>query len=269
LRRHPSSRSRALRALAVALIAGALLAASAYAATIVGSGHADTLRGGPNADEILGLGGNDTIYGLGGNDKLYGGPGNDKLYGGLGNDTLVGGAGADLLDCGAGRDTAIADGADTVRSNCEIVKRTPVTPPATTTPPPTTTTTTTTTPPPPRALTGRYCGFVDSGTSICFDISLMGSTQVFTNAKFDAAVDCSPSSRFTITYTVSGSTAVKPDLTFDYPSSSGGTAGSDINGVLDTAGHAHGHFHLQDTFVYEGTQYTCTGDTNWVAFLQT
>jgi Ca2+-binding RTX toxin-like protein len=261
LHRRLSSRSRALRVFAVAVCAGALLAASAYAATIVGSGHADTLRGSPNADEILGLGGNDTIYGLGGNDKLYGGPGND---------TLVGGAGADLLDCGSGKDTAIADSADTVQSNCEIVKRTRVAPPPATTPPPTTTaTTTTTTPPPPRALTGRYCGFVDSGTSICFDISLVGSTQIFTNAKFDAAVDCSPSSRFTITYTVSGSTAVKPDLTFDYPSSSGGTAGSDINGVLDTAGHAHGHFHLQDTFTYEGTQYTCTGDTNWVTFLQT
>jgi Ca2+-binding RTX toxin-like protein len=245
-----------LRVLAAAVVAGALLAASAYAATIVGSGHADTLHGSANADTIRGLGGNDTIYGLGGNDKLYGGPGND---------TLVGGTGADLLDCGPGRDTAVADSGDTVGSSCEIVKRTPVAPPPTTTSPPTTTTAT---PPAPQALTGRYCGFVDNGSSICFDISPVGSSTIFTNAKFDSDVDCDPPSRFKITYTVTGATVVKPDLSFDYRSSTGGTAGSDINGVLDTTGHAHGHFHLQDTFVYEGTQYTCTGDTNWVANLQ-
>jgi Ca2+-binding RTX toxin-like protein len=255
LSRYRFTSSRLLRALAVAALGCGILAASAYAATIVGSSRANVLRGTAKGDVILGLGGNDKLYGL---------AGNDKLYGGAGNDTLVGGPGSDLLDCGPGRDTAIADSADTVRSNCEIVKGLAVTPP------PTTTTTTTPPPPAPQARTGRYCGFVDNGESICFDISTVGGGQVFTNAKFDSTVDCNPPSTFTDTFTSSGTVPLKSDLTFDLLSRSGDTAGSDINGVLDTAGHAHGHFHLQDTFTFtDGTQYTCSGDTNWVANLQT
>ena len=82
------------------------------------------------------------LRGLGGGDRLNGRAGADKLYGGQGNDTLVGGAGPDLLDagpgsdrieardarrdtirCGTGRDTVIADKADAVARDCEVVRR--------------------------------------------------------------------------------------------------------------------------------------------------
>jgi uncharacterized repeat protein (TIGR01451 family) len=109
---------------------------------VVGTGKGQTL---------CGLLGNDTIKGLGGPDVLYGdncgrkkGPGgNDKLVGGGGRDTLVGGGGSndyrggkgndriqaangekDKIDCGGGdKDRVKADQQDTVKANCETVKR--------------------------------------------------------------------------------------------------------------------------------------------------
>jgi len=267
--RHRSRRSRLARALLASACACGLLSAGAYAATIVGTNGPNTLRGTAKNDVIRGLGGNDTIYGLGGNDTLYGGPGNDTLYGGPGNDTLyggpgndtlVGGPGRDVLDCGPGKDTAIADSSDIVKSNCEIVKRPSAPPP--------TTTTTTTAPPPVAALTGHYCGFVNSGGSFCFDVSGAGGSQTFTNASFDSTDDCTPSMTFDIKFTTSGTTPIQPDLTFDFTSPSGASAGTYITGTLDTSGHANGHFHVQYTFTYsDGVQYTCTANTDWTATL--
>jgi hypothetical protein len=252
--------SRLLRTLALTVVTGALLAAGAYAATIGGSARADVLRGTPKAD---------VIHGLGGNDKLYGYAGNDKLYGGAGNDTLVGGPGADLLDCGAGHDTAVADAKDTVRHNCEIVRGRPTgTTTTTSTATTTTTPTTTTTAPAARALSGHYCGFTDSGSSLCFDIQDASGGQIFTNAVFGTIVDCSPTSEWQLTYTTGGSTPVLADLTFDYPWTSGSAAGTGINGTLDTTGHGHGHIHSQDVFSSDGVDYTCTGQDNWSATIQ-
>lgn len=68
--------------------------------------------------------GGDAIRGKGGDDHLRGGDGDDCLHGGRGNDRLKGDAGADLLNCGRGSgDVAVADEADTVKGNCERVKK--------------------------------------------------------------------------------------------------------------------------------------------------
>lgn len=100
----------------------------------------DVLRGTPGPDELFGRGGNDTILGLAGNDRLAGGPGNDvirggggkdrikggagrdRLFGGGGNDRIDGGPGADVIRCGAGRDRVVADDADKVAADCEVVR---------------------------------------------------------------------------------------------------------------------------------------------------
>jgi hypothetical protein len=99
---------------AVAVAAIVLVASSsALAKTVVGTAKNDVLRGTAKADKLLGKGGNDKLTGLGGN---------DVLVGGAGNDTLVGGQGADKLQCGPGRDTVLADAADSVSPDCELVK---------------------------------------------------------------------------------------------------------------------------------------------------
>ena len=246
-------------ALAFAAIVVGLVAATAWAANIAGTAGNDTLRGTAKADRISGGAGNDKLFGLGGNDVLNGGPGDDLL---------VGGPGADVLNCGPGRDKAMADKSDKL-TGCEVVtgRPNPVPPPP---PPPTTTTTTTTTttptPPPATALPGRYCGFTNNGSGICFDITAGG--QGFTNAKFAITTPCSPDSRFIITITTSGVIPVKPDLTFDLEATAGELAGSNIKGQLDTAGNAKGTVHVSDSFDYQGTHYTCQFDTEWTAKLQ-
>jgi lysophospholipase L1-like esterase len=90
-----------------ALLAPLVAAAAAWAGTITGTPRADTLKGTPRAD------------------KIYGKAGNDRLFGYGGNDLLVGGPGTDLLACGPGRDIAIADAADTVGRDCEVVRGRP------------------------------------------------------------------------------------------------------------------------------------------------
>jgi hypothetical protein len=90
-----------------------VISGSALAKTVVGTAKNDVLRGTSKADKLLGRGGNDKLMGLGGN---------DVLVGGAGNDTLIGGPGADKLQCGPGHDTVLADAADTVSPDCEIVK---------------------------------------------------------------------------------------------------------------------------------------------------
>jgi len=90
-----------------ALLAPLVAAAAAWAGTITGTPRADTLRGTPRAD------------------KIYGKAGNDRLFGYAGNDLLVGGPGADVLACGSGHDVAIADSADKVGEDCEVVRGRP------------------------------------------------------------------------------------------------------------------------------------------------
>ena len=161
---------RKFLALSGALALAGLLAGSVFALTIRGSAGADTLRGTSNADTIYGYAGNDKLYGLGGNDKLYGGAGNDLLVGGPGNDTLVGGPGADVIKCGSGRDTVITDGADTIASDCEVVKGPPASKP---TPTPA---------PSPSVIAGNYSGTTTQNETITFTVVGMQVTNVFVNA---------------------------------------------------------------------------------------
>jgi Tol biopolymer transport system component len=100
--------------IATALLAGLLLVGGAGAKTIRGTARADTIRGTAQADVIYGLAGNDRLFGLGGNDRLVGGPGNDRLFGG---------PGTDVISCGPGRDRVVADRADRVAGDCELVSR--------------------------------------------------------------------------------------------------------------------------------------------------
>ena len=97
---------------AAVLAVSVVLTASAAAANIVGTSKNDVLRGTPRGDRIDGKAGNDRLLGL---------AGNDQLLGGAGNDTLVGGPGSDALRCGPGRDRALADPADAVSRDCEVV----------------------------------------------------------------------------------------------------------------------------------------------------
>jgi lysophospholipase L1-like esterase len=91
----------------LALLAPLVAAAAASAGTINGTPRGDTLRGTPRAD------------------KIYGKAGNDRLFGYAGNDLLVGGPGRDVIACGAGRDVAVADSADKVGKDCEVVRGRP------------------------------------------------------------------------------------------------------------------------------------------------
>jgi Ca2+-binding RTX toxin-like protein len=129
----------------VGLLALAILATGASAATVRGTKGDDVLTGTPGADRISGHSGDDTLNGLAGDDVLRGGKGNDTLNGGEGNDRLKGNKGADRLDggpgddridgrgdgrtadvivCGDGDDTVKADANDQVAANCEHVFRT-------------------------------------------------------------------------------------------------------------------------------------------------
>lgn len=109
---------------------------------INGRGGDDHIYGGAGNDRINGGKGNDVIAGDAGNDRINGGPGDDTLLGGAGGDRITGGAGVDqvfggagndiinvrdgeidTVHCGAGRDRVIADAADVVGRDCEIVQR--------------------------------------------------------------------------------------------------------------------------------------------------
>jgi len=132
-----------------------VVVAAASAARIVGSDGNDTIRGTAKADSLYGKKGNDTLYGLGGKDLLVPGAGRDRVY------------------CGSGVDTVIADAADKVAKDCEVVRRSPPTiappPPAPPPPPP---------PPPPPAVTaGKYAGVTSQNERISFEV-LPGGTQL-------------------------------------------------------------------------------------------
>jgi Ca2+-binding RTX toxin-like protein len=239
----------------LALIAGTLVLAGAVVATvsagttrvIVGTPKSDVLRGTAKADTLDGRAGNDMLSGLGGNDVLTGGKGNDKL---------VGGPGKDKLRCGAGSDTAVADPADSVGSDCEVVKGLPPTEPPPDQPPPT---------PTEKAQPGRYCGFTNQGKSICIDVTAdsLAVTQFDTTSDLDCG-----NATATFGLSFGGVSPIQPDLTFTFhyqgPIDSGDgdvrniVADYTVSGKFDTAGNATGTLLLAKfSFDYDGTHYDC------------
>jgi Ca2+-binding RTX toxin-like protein len=98
-----------IRALPVAALMTAGLAAPATAEVIDGTDGPDVLIGTAQADTIRGYAGNDVVRGRGAADHLYGGTGADRLYGGkdLKPDVLYGSAGNDHFYV-RGRDTVYA-----------------------------------------------------------------------------------------------------------------------------------------------------------------
>ena len=114
LARTPRCSTR-LRALAAALAALAVLAATAHAAPLRGTSLDDRLTGTPAPDDIRGGSGDDVLLGRGGADELHGGPGDDSVAGMAGHDTLNGDAGTDVVKGAAGHDTISGGaGADTL-----------------------------------------------------------------------------------------------------------------------------------------------------------
>lgn len=115
--------TRLIRAMPVAVLLTASLAAPAAAAVINGTNGPDVLVGTAKADTIRGYAGNDTLRGSTGADRLYGGSGADRLYPGKDSktDVLRGGPGPDRINArigpkGVGRDYAYAGyGNDRVR----------------------------------------------------------------------------------------------------------------------------------------------------------
>jgi Ca2+-binding RTX toxin-like protein len=228
--------------LAVILVGGAL------AENIVGTARGETLRGTADPDVINGLGGNDRLYGLGGNDYLNGGHGTDRF------------------SCGPGRDRVIAQRGEVVARDCEVVKRVtlpkPPPPPPPEPPPP---------PPPPPApevLTGKYCGFTDSGGGICFDVGGSGSAQFVTNGGFEQTTDCSQQSRFKLGITLGSEQVPLAGLQFSHAVTAGDLTGSEVRGTFDTAGNVSGTLVMKAAFDYEGRRYTCENTTRWSAKLQ-
>ena len=262
--------------LAAGVVAAAVVgvvAASAFAANIVGTARNDTLRGTAKADKIVGGAGNDKLYGL---------AGNDVLLGGAGNDVLSGGPGADVLNCGPGRDTALADKSDKV-TGCEIVKGLPKPPPPPPSPPPTTATPPPPPPPPPppTLLPGNYCGFSEQGPGVCITTSADGRTvdQFATSS----LMDCTGGGQsfragFRLTIPAAG-VPILADNSFSY-SFQGSDTGPDgfsnisenyfIKGVFTTDGHADGTFAFTSlSFDYSGAHFVCTqGAVGWHATKQ-
>lgn len=86
----------AILAMAVLLLTF-IVAAAAYAATLVGTNNGDALMGTNGSDTIYGLNGTDVLEGRAKADELYAGKGADEAYGARGADYLVGGSGFDQL----------------------------------------------------------------------------------------------------------------------------------------------------------------------------
>lgn len=241
------SRGLALQAIAAVAVAAGL-AGAATAATVVGTAKNDVLNGTTKADKLYGRGGNDKLSGKGGNDLLVGGPGADRIF------------------CGGGKDTVRADRRDTVAGDCETVTGLTTTPPEPSPPAPPTPPAPPPAPPAPpaaKAMAGRYCGFTNNGYGFCFDVQATGDT--FTNAVFEIRTDCKPDAIFKVTFSTTGATPIKPDLTFSFDATSGEEAGSYLRGKFDTAGSAAGVVHIAMSFNYEGTHYDCQFDTEWTA----
>jgi Ca2+-binding RTX toxin-like protein len=107
-----------------------------------------TVTGGDGSDSLTNATSTpSTLSGGDGNDSLAGGSGNDILRGLKGVDTHAGGGGddyidargdrGDLVNCGDGTDTVLADVADSIAADCEVVDRGTVPPPPPPGPPPT------------------------------------------------------------------------------------------------------------------------------------
>ena len=86
----------AILAMAVLLLTF-IVAAAAYAATLIGTNGNNALIGTNGPDKMYGLNGYDVLEGLNGADELYAGKGADEAYGARGADYLVGGSGWDQL----------------------------------------------------------------------------------------------------------------------------------------------------------------------------
>jgi hypothetical protein len=249
-----------LTALSCGLAAGVWARSSGR---IMGTAKNDVLKGTARADVIDGRAGNDRLLGLAGNDVLIGGPGRDRL---------VGGPGKDVLRCSLGKDTAVADAADVVGSDCETVTGRPVpkpppepapSPPAPTPPPPAPT-------PPPAATarSGHYCGFTNQGKSICFDVT-DGGTRV---ANFATTSDliCGDLELRDLSLAFSGSRPLQSDLTFAFTydgpiQTSPGSALTNVttsyavSGKLDTAGNGTGTLTVtRFSFDYQGSHIDCS-----------
>lgn len=99
-------------------------------------GGDDVLHGGPGDDPINGDAGSDELFGGGGDDGLFtddliegdsdGDDAEDLVYGGRGDDFVDAEDGprlaADEIHCGPGQDTVLADKADRVFPDCEVVR---------------------------------------------------------------------------------------------------------------------------------------------------
>lgn len=94
--------NRLTRALPVAALLTASLAAPAAATVIDGTSGSDVLVGTHRADTIRGYAGNDVLRGRRGADHLYGGRGADRIYSGRDKrpDVLYGRAGSDRIYVG-------------------------------------------------------------------------------------------------------------------------------------------------------------------------
>jgi hypothetical protein len=110
---------------AVVVLAGVVLTATAGARVVTGTAGNDLLVGTPRADVIRGLAGKDKLIGGRGADFLQGGPGRDTMAAGPGNDRLALSydGSRDSASCGAGTDVVNADLIDAVGRDCEIVGR--------------------------------------------------------------------------------------------------------------------------------------------------
>jgi Ca2+-binding RTX toxin-like protein len=125
-----------------------IVAAAAYAATLVGTNGDNALIGTNGPDKMYGLNGYDVLEGKNGADELYAGKGSDEAYGkgkddylvgGSGWDQLYGGRGSDIIEaadgrrddvvCGSGKaDKATIDDDDFLLNGCEFVNGRPVAP---------------------------------------------------------------------------------------------------------------------------------------------
>jgi predicted lipoprotein with Yx(FWY)xxD motif len=164
---------------------------------------------------------------------------------------------------------AVAPNGSPVRGTPTVTTTTPVLTSSTpTTIAPVTTTATTTTATTTAAEAGRYCGFTNNNSSICFTVTAGGAD--WTSAHYGIVnATCNPGpTHFDVTYDTIGQTAIGSNLAFNFAIMTGEANGTIISGTLTSAGQAQGHMHIVDAFVYNGTSYTCTYDDDWSAKLQ-
>ena len=102
------------------LVGGASSTKSEITMNVRGGTGKDSVSGGNGGDRLIGDDGDDRLVGLGGNDNLTGGDGDDSINAA----TFGKREGRDTIDCGQGQDKVTADSRDTVRRNCEDVRRT-------------------------------------------------------------------------------------------------------------------------------------------------